>query len=77
MKLIKFYRENCSPCRAVDKILKELGQDFYPVNVEESPDLVKEFNITTVPTLVKINHDGITTKEGFSSREDLIEWLQQ
>ena len=77
MKLLKFYRENCAPCKMLDLVLKDIHQEFYPVDVEKNPDLTAQFNVVTVPTLIKITKDGVTSKEGFISKEDTIKWLQE
>jgi thioredoxin 1 len=58
VELIKFEAEWCGPCKRQSRILE--GFDTCPVNVvdiDEEPDVAKEYNVHSVPTLV-IENEG-------------------
>ncbi|MFR1517239.1 MAG: thioredoxin family protein [Clostridia bacterium] len=63
--LVDFWAPNCGPCRTLAPILEKLAEEYGDrlkigtVNVEECPKTVKEFRISSVPTLALLI-DGIT-----------------
>jgi thioredoxin 1 len=62
MKLLKFYGEWCGPCRTQNSIIKNLGDrvtvPIEEIDIDEKFDIVKSWNVTTVPTMILINEDG-------------------
>ena len=63
--LVDFWAPSCGPCRTLAPILDKLAEEYDGllkiglVNVEECPRTVKEFRISSVPTLA-MTVDGIT-----------------
>ena len=63
--LVDFWAPSCGPCRTLAPMRKRLAEEyderiaFGAVNVEECPRTVKEFRISSVPTLTLLV-DGIT-----------------
>ena len=63
--LVDFWAPSCGPCRTLAPMLERLAGEydgqiaFGSVNVEECPRTVKEFRISSVPTLTLLV-DGIT-----------------
>lgn len=55
--LIDFYADWCLPCKYLSQVLEKLEKEFkdirfYKVNVEEARDLVVEYRISSIPTVL-------------------------
>lgn len=72
--LVNFWAQSCGPCRTLAPILDKLAEEYNgrltigSVNVEECPRTVKEFRISSVPTLTLLV-DGITEQKWIGLRE--------
>ena len=78
MKEIKYFTAGwCSPCRALSPImdnLKNQGLNITKIDVDEKPELVTEFGIRNVPTLVFMENGAFKNKlVGVQSEEKIIE----
>ncbi len=76
MKLFKFYKPDCQPCKFLDSVLRTLDipQDVevIPINIleEDNADFVIEFKLSAVPTLVFENgyrHQGMMPSHEFQT----------
>ena len=58
-KLLKFYSPSCMPCKLLTNFLKEehIEHESIDITDEASNQLVKQYNIRTIPVIVKV--DGI------------------
>lgn len=58
--LVDFWASWCGPCKMMTPILEGVSKNFedddsvniYKVNAEEEPEIAKQFQVTSVPTLV-------------------------
>ena len=80
--MVDFWAPWCSHCRALEPALKEFSQDtpnlkIGKVNVDEEPELAKQFRIMTIPTVLLIQDGKIVDKKiAPSDPEDLEEMLE-
>jgi thioredoxin 1 len=61
--VLKFYRKDCPPCKALSPITKEIASEnpevqFLGINTREDIETAKDYDIRSVPTLVFVK-DGI------------------
>ena len=76
--LVDFYADWCGPCRAMGGLVDELAADsnldanVVKVNVDESPDLAKQYGVQSIPTFIVVK-DGVASQRlvGVQSKEDL------
>jgi thioredoxin 1 len=65
--LIDFWAEWCGPCKLIAPILEELATEYEgrlriaKVDVDESPDVARRYEVMSIPTLV-LFQDGVAKK---------------
>ena len=69
ISLIDFYADWCGPCRMVMPIVEEIASEredllVAKINVDDNPELAREFGIYSIPTLV-VMKDGEVDIEAF------------
>jgi len=81
--LLDFWAVWCNPCKMAAPILEQVAADMEQtavvgkINVEEEPELVREFNVTSVPTFVVLKNGRETHRAvGVQARGDLLQMLQ-
>ena len=63
--LVDFWATWCGPCRAIGPLLEKLAKEHgsevvvVKVNVDESPALAQQFDITAIPTLLFFKEGAI------------------
>ncbi len=83
MKILKFYSNNCAPCKVLSPLVSVLGQelaiDIEHVNVATRPELVDEFNVRAVPTLVLISEteETLGSITGLKTKDALRQWIEE
>lgn len=81
--LLDFWAVWCNPCRMAAPILEQVAADTEgtvtvgKINIEEEPELVSQFGITSVPTFVALKNGSVTGKAvGLQARGDLLKMVQ-
>lgn len=78
--LIDFYAPWCGPCKTTMPILEEVEQTvdvkFIKVDLDSNPELGREFNIRSIPTLI-VMEDGkvVKTHNGSASKAQILNLL--
>lgn len=58
MKVIKFEKENCSPCVQVSEHLERLGVQYETVRPYDDPAEAAKYKVRSVPTVLVIDNAG-------------------
>ncbi len=82
--LVDFWAEWCGPCKLIAPILEELATTYdgklriVKVDVDESPDVARRYEIMSIPTLV-LFHDGAAKKRmiGAKGKGQLVQELAE
>lgn len=79
--LVDFYADWCGPCKMLAPNLETLANEVTDikvckVNVDSSPDLARQFNVFSIPTLILFK-DGEKIKQaaGFQSVDSLYKFV--
>lgn len=76
--IVDFWAPWCNPCKAINAELEKVDQKrpdikIIKINVDNHPDLVKEYHIKSVPTLLFIHKGGSpTSATGLVRADDMI-----
>lgn len=77
--LLDFYADWCGPCRMVLPLVDEIAREredllVGKINVNENPELAREFGILSIPTLIVIKDGEIVNRvSGARSKEQILE----
>ena len=80
--LVDFYATWCGPCKMIAPLLEEIAEEhpeyvIAKVNVDEEPELAKEFKIMSIPALFVIRDGEVTDNVvGYRPKEALLELLE-
>ena len=82
--LVDFYATWCEPCKMLDVILKEVKENLtdqvtiLKIDLDESDELKKDFDIMSVPTLMLFNNGELSWRmAGFMMTHDLTEKIRE
>lgn len=80
--LVDFWASWCGPCKVMSPIVEELekemsGITIAKVNVDENPDLARQFNILSIPTFMLFKSGQVIKQfSGSMSKEILKEKIE-
>lgn len=72
--LVDFWASWCAPCMMLSPIVEELSKTHRvgKVNVDEEPELAREFNVNSIPCLLVFKNGELRNQSvGYQSKEDL------
>ena len=79
--LVDFWASWCGPCKVMAPIIDEIAEEndgvfVGKVNVDEAPDLARQFNILSIPTFIIFKGGQVVEQfSGSMSKEALVEKL--
>ena len=79
--LLDFYATWCGPCKMIAPILEEIAAEhpeyvIAKVNVDDEPELAREFKIMSIPALFVLRDGEVTDKAvGYRNKDALLELL--
>lgn len=77
MKFYKFYADWCGPCRVLTTILNKAQVEYEPINVDNNEELVKKYDIRTIPVFMAVNDNDIEIDRfvGVKSVDAIKQWI--
>ena len=77
MKFYKFYADWCGPCRILTTMLNKAQIEYEPINVDNNEELVKKYNIRTIPVFMAVNDNDIEIDRfvGVKSVDAIKQWI--
>jgi len=79
--VVDFFADWCGPCQMLAPVLEELEKEtsikIIKINVDEIPDLARQFRIMSIPTLMLFKDGKFIKKElGYMPIERLREFIK-
>ena len=80
--VIDLYADWCGPCRMLAPVLSELEGEypdvkFCKINVDDQPELAKEFNVTSIPMVAFVKNNTFTDVSiGYVPKDSLKKLLE-
>ena len=80
--LVDFYATWCGPCKMLVPVLEEIANEhpeyvIAKINVDDEPDLARQFGITSIPALFVIRDGEVTDNVvGYRPKSSILELLE-
>lgn len=76
--MLDFYADWCGPCNMVAPLVAELAAEnpdycIGKVNVDDEPELARQFGVTTIPTLIILNKGEVVRQSIGALPKDKLE----
>jgi len=82
--VVDFFATWCGPCKMLAPVFQEVGNElegkakFYKIDIDESLDIARQFNVSTVPTIIIFrNGEPIERLVGFMPKENLAAKIRE
>ena len=79
--LVDFFATWCGPCKMLSPIIEQIAEErtdikVCKIDVDEAPELAREYQIMTVPTLMVVKDGKITQRfSGVAPKQQILELL--
>ena len=80
--LVDYWAEWCGPCKAIAPVLDDMVDTYEgrlkicKISVDENPESVQKFNVTSIPTLIIFkNGNAEASKTGALTRPQLASFI--
>lgn len=80
--LVDFWASWCGPCQMLSPMVDEVAEEqsevkVGKVNVDEQPELARQYRILSIPTLLLFKNGELARREvGGRSKEELLEMIK-
>ena len=75
--LVDFFAEWCGPCQMLAPLLEQLDVKVVKIDVDELPDLARQFRVMSIPTLMLFKNGQFVKKQlGYMPIEALREFVK-
>lgn len=81
--IVDCYADWCGPCQMLSPIIDQLSEevdtvDFYKLNADDSEEVMNEYGIMSIPTLLIFEDKKLKVKlVGFKSKEELMKAINE
>ncbi len=78
MKILKFQADWCEPCKALTKLIEEIDTkiEIEVIDIDKEPLTTTKYGIRGVPTLVKIDENGIVDRlTGYKNKKQIEDFI--
>lgn len=82
--VVDFYADWCGPCRMLSPVMEKLsslyeGQaEFVKINVDDNPDLAREYSIMSIPCVMVFKGGKLAAKNiGFVPKAAMQEFIEK
>ncbi len=82
--VVDFYADWCGPCRMLSPVMEALSEEmsgkatFVKINVDDNPDLAREYSIMSIPCVMVFKDGGLAGKNiGFAPKDAMKEFIEK